>query len=30
MSTFGVPHPTGSPMFMLFGSIWNSLVSIVS
>lgn len=30
MSTFGVPHPTGSPLFMLFGSLWNLVVSVVS
>lgn len=30
MSTFGVPHPTGSPLFMLFSSIWNSIVGLIS
>lgn len=30
MSTFGVPHPTGSPLFMMFSSLWDTFVRVVS
>ncbi len=30
MSTFGVPHPTGSPLFMLFAGVWNATIGYVT